>query len=202
MKRIIEPELMLDDEKCKDYDLTSYRQYKNKEYLQSYKKYCGLTKGSLIDLGSGPGFHLAFMQQEYPELSIVGYENSEAMLKLSMNNTTVDIIHKDFYDITDTSDVVLCMYTLHHQHDPIKFWKKVSEISKGYVYIEDLERPEDESMFDLFDAIDDFKHSLRAAFTLDEIQEQLSSLNLPYNVIREEIDKSKNLYKIIIYQKM
>jgi len=202
MKRLLEPELMLDDTQCREYNQASYRQYKTKEYLKSYEKYCGLTKGSLIDLGSGPGFHLEFMRQEYPELSIVGYESSEAMLKLAINNTKVNIIQKDFYEITDTSDAVLCMYTLHHQHDPIRFWKKVSEISKGYIYVEDLERPADESMFDSFDAIDDFKHSLRSAFTLDEIQEQLSSLDLPYHVVREEIDQSKKLYKIIIYQKM
>ena len=202
MIRVTEPEVMLDDVKCEEYNQVSYRQYKNKEYLKSYEKYCGLTKGSLIDLGSGPSFHLEFMRQEYPELSIIGYESSDAMLKLAKNNTTVDIIQKNFYDVDSTSDVVLCMYTLHHQHDPIKFWKKVSEISKGYVYIEDFERPEDESMFDSFVAIDDFKHSLRAAFTLHEIKEQLQSLNLPYNVVREEIDKSKKLYKVIIYQKM
>ena len=202
MNRILEPEVMIDEIKCEEYNQVSYRQYKNKEFLKSYEKYGGLTKGSLIDLGSGPSYHLEIMRTEYPELSIVGYENSEVMLRLAKNNTRVEVRHSDIYDITETSDCVLCMYTLHHQHDPIKFWKKVSEISKGNVYVEDFERPEDESMFDSFIAIDDFKHSLRAAFTLEEIQEHISSLNLPYTVVREEIDKSKKLYKVIVYQKM
>jgi len=202
MKRTLEPEIMLDALKCKEYNNVSHRQYKNNQYLNYYEKYCGLTKGTLIDLGSGPGVHLEYMRLRFPDLKIIGYESSDAMIALANENTSVEIQKGNIYDINDTSDGVLCMYTLHHLHDPIKFWKTVSRISKGYVYIEDFERPMTDIMFDKFNAIDDFKHSLKASFTLNEIKSQLICVGLNYNVIRKPIDFEKELYKLIIYQKI
>jgi len=202
MKRILEPELMVTDLQCQEYNTVCQRQYANSEFINSYKKYCGLDNGSLIDLGSGPAVHLAVMQKHFPNISITGYENSDKMIEYAKENTTASIMKQDFNKVNTTADCVLCLYTLHHQHDPIKFWNTVSRLSNGYVYIEDFERPNSDKMFDDFDSIDDFKHSLRAAFTLEEIKSQLSECNLNYTAIRKSINADKNLYKIIVYQKM
>jgi len=199
MERVIEPELMEDDLQCQVYNDASHRQYNDGKFLNSYRQYCGLVSGTLIDLGSGPAVHLSIMQKNFPDLKITGYENSEAMISIAKKNTSVEIKKQDFNFLADSADAVLCLYTLHHQTDPIQFWKTVSRISRGYVYVEDFERPESDKMFDTFNAIEDFKHSLRASFTLNEIQEQLGSLQLPYTVIRKPVDK--NINKLIIYQK-
>lgn len=201
MKRITEPELMLDGYHCELFNQVSLRQYSDGKFLDSYEKYCGFTDGSLIDLGSGPGVHLEVMRKRYPNLLLTGYDNSDSMLELAKRNTSVEVKKLDFNEVKETSDCVLCLYSLHHQHDPIKFWETVKRLSKGNVYVEDFERPEDESMFDSFIAIDDFKHSLRAAFTLEEVEEQLKQLDLPYKVVREVINAEKKVNKLIIYQK-
>lgn len=201
MKRILEPELMINDQQCQEYNSISYRQYRNEEFINSYKRYCGLETGSLIDLGSGPAVHLDVIKNHFPNLSITGYENSDIMIEYAKKNTTVNIVKKDFNKINATADCVLCLYTMHHQHNPIKFWNTVSKISKGYVYIEDFERPESEEMFDYFNAIDDLKHSLRASFTLSEVKNHLTACNLNYTAIRKPIDIDKKIYKIIVYQK-
>ena len=174
MKRVLEPELMLGTEQCNEFNQVSHRQYSNGKFIESYKKYCDLTYGTLIDLGSGPAVHLEVMRNYFPNLSIIGYENSDAMLLLAKQNTSVEVRKADFNTVTDIADGVMCLYTLHHQADPIVFWSTVSRLSRGWIYIEDLERPETEEMFSLFNAVDDFKHSLRAAFTLDEVKDQLS----------------------------
>jgi hypothetical protein len=201
MKRILEPELMIGDDQCKEFNQVSHRQYADGKFLESYKKYCNLVSGTLIDLGSGPAVHLDVLSTQFPNLNIVGYENSDAMLVLAKQNTNVEVRKADFNTVRDTADGVMCLYTLHHQSDPLIFWKTVSRISNGYVYVEDFERPDSEEMFEYFNAIDDFKHSLRASFTLNEVKEHLKILNLDYTVIKEPIDLDKKLYKLIIYQK-
>jgi trans-aconitate methyltransferase len=202
MKRVLEPELMVNEIQCREYNAVSYRQYSNGNFIDSYNKYCGLSKGSLIDLGSGPAVYLEVMKKHFPDLSITGYEKSDKMIEYAKKNTTVTIIKEDFNKINNTADCVLCLYTMHHQHDPIKFWKTVSKTSNGYVYIEDFERPKSEEMFEKFNAINDFKHSLRASFTLSEVKDHLITCKLNYTAIREPIDIDKKLYKIIVYQKM
>jgi len=202
MKRVLEPELMIDQEKCNEYNQISHRQYGDGKFISAFNKYCGLSEGTLIDLGSGPGVHLEELAKNFPSLDITGYENSDIMIELAKQNTSVQIIKDDFYNIDASADIVMCLYTLHHQVDPIRFWSKVSQLSKNAVYIEDFERPEDESFIDKFEAIDDFKHSLRAAYTVDEIKMQLTSLNLNYKVERELIDADFELYKIIVHQKI
>lgn len=200
MKRVLEPEIMLTETQCREYNEVSHRQYRSGTFIDSYKKYCGLTKGSIIDLGSGPAVHLSIMKQHFPSLSITGYELSDNMIEYAKQNTTVPIIKQDFNNINVSADGVMCLYTMHHQHDPIKFWNTVSKITKKYVYIEDFERPETDEMFKYFTAIDDFKHSLRAAFTLEEVNEHLDKCKLNYTAIRKPIDVDKNIYKIIVYQ--
>ena len=96
------------------------------------------------------------MQEHFPNILITGYENSDKMIEYAKENTTASIIKQDFNKVTSTADCVLCLYTLHHQHDPIKFWDTVSRLSNSYVYIEDFERPNSDEMFNNFDAIDDF----------------------------------------------
>ena len=78
---------------------------------------------------------------------------------------------------------------LHHLHDPMVLWRAVAEAARPGtpVFVADLARPEDEASVDALvaDMADepevlqrDFRASLHAAFTPDEVREQLRAAGL------------------------
>jgi len=85
---------------------------------------------------------------------------------------------------------------LHHLPDPSVLWRGVVELATGTtaIYVMDLYRPDSrEEAKKIVEAVSgnepdvlkrDFYDSLLAAFTVDEIQDQLGAANLPLGVAR------------------
>ena len=79
---------------------------------------------------------------------------------------------------------------LHHLHDPSHLWNTIQKYAKpfAYVFVMDLVRPADEHTVEYFvneyanneaELLKrDFANSLRAAFTLSEVQQQLEKAGL------------------------
>lgn len=198
MNRIIEPVLMTDEDQCREFTVAS-RAYARVAFVQWIFEKIPL-KGTVADLGCGPGDFLIDISNTDPTLKIIGFDGSTTMLKhanslIQKNNLESKISTKNslFENITDTDfDVSMSSLALHHQVDPLTFWNTLKRITKsnGYVFIMDLIRPESESDADntvqLYAGSDgplfqqDYKNSLLASFTISEIQQQLELSNLSH----------------------
>jgi trans-aconitate methyltransferase len=185
MQRCLEPELMLDDEQVKAF-VEGSKDYGIDGFLYLYKKYAGLIKGKVVDLGSGPGQYIDALSKEYSDLEVVGYDGSPAMVNLSSNVTLSNI-----YNVVDTADLVMSTNTLHHIHNPEKFWNVAKTIAPN-VFVMDLVRPPNEETAnaivgtfakndsDIFKQ--DYYNSLCAAFSVEELQDQIKDTNLQLSI--------------------
>lgn len=196
MERITEPELMEGEEQCLEYNSTNLRASNNSHLLNLYKQYCNCSKGVLVDLGCGPSHHLTKLSTEYPNLTIIGYDGSQAMVDYANKNiagyNNIAVKKSLFNNIEGVADCVISSQTLHHQHDPISFWETVKRLLPSCIFVVDFERPADHSVIDKVSsdskiAEDDLKNSLLASFTKEEVEEQLKQVGLDLTVVSQPI---------------
>lgn len=195
MQRCVEPELMDNLEQALAFH-KGRRDYGIRGFLELYEKHVGLSQGKIVDLGCGTGAYLIALEEKYPQLSITGFDGSEPMIQIGRGvveskSSSVRLRHKQFKDVDLTADCVISTNTLHHLHDPTVFWDCVKRVSKR-VFVMDLIRPSstviarsivetlakgesDEFKFDYY-------NSLLAAFSVDELKEQIKGTNLQLTV--------------------
>ncbi len=87
-------------------------------------------------------------------------------------------------------DAVVSNSLLHHLHDPQVLWSTVRQLAApgAAIYIKDLRRPADQAALEHLVATHaagappvlqhDYRHSLRAAFTVQEVEDQLRQAGL------------------------
>jgi len=194
---------MTDEDQCRAFTVAS-RAYAKIAFVQWVFEKIPL-KGTIADLGCGPGDFLIDISNTDPTLKIIGFDGSAAMLSrassiIQKNNleSKISIKNSLFENIVDADfDVSMSSLALHHQLDPLTFWNTIKRITKndGYVFVMDLIRPESESDADnivqlyarseslLFQK--DYKNSLLAAFTIPEIQHQLIMSDLSHLTIED-----------------
>lgn len=191
MKRVVEPELMIDPLQVQSYYKNDRDQIKHlfKLAYMSVKKQVPET---MVDLGCGPGDLTEEMAMIHPSTKIVGIDNSAEMLSLTSNHDNITFEQRSITDITQRYDRVISSLTLHHFHDPLEFWKSIKRISPTDVFILDFIRPDTEEelqeivkfkepyLDDIFRL--DFENSLRACFTVEEIKSQLDACGLTFSV--------------------
>lgn len=184
MRRVVEPELMDRIDQVAAFN-TGNKDLGIESFINFYENYINITKGKIVDLGCGTGDYLVALSKKYPALTIVGYDGSPNMVRQAEQNTQgfdISVMCKQFGDIVDTADCVVSVNTLHHLHDPTIFWKTVKSISNN-VLVMDLTRPKSaeiaRSVVNTITGSDseifktDFYNSLLAAFSADELIEQV-----------------------------
>jgi len=195
LSRILEPEIMKDYEQCNQY----YRAMRDPIFEIVIKNLPKLV-GEVADLGCGPGELLKILQKKYLDIKIDGYDGSETMLNIAKRYLKgldrINLIHLNFENIQKKYDTIISVNTLHHIHDPNKFWKTVKRISKenANIFVLDLIRPN--CLSDVYDILEetiiykddiifkeDYRNSLMAAFTPEEILKQIEGSNLNLKVI-------------------
>lgn len=201
MKRVPEPELMTDLEQVVAYGNADFEE-PHSNFMSLLKECCPETANfhSVLDLGSGAGDILLRFAKEYPDTLIDAVEGSAAMLQFTddlLSNypgirnriTLINSLLQDFGSITDY-DLIMSNSLLHHIHDPTHFWDKIKELSQPgtHIFIMDLLRPasvkEAVELVRLYADNEpvilrrDFYNSLLAAFTIDEVREQLAEAGL------------------------
>lgn len=191
MQRSLEPELMDDLQQALAFHKAN-RDYGIKGFLDLYARYVGMPTGKIVDLGCGPGSYLFALEEQYPQLTITGYDGSEPMIQIGRGvveskSSNVRLRHVEFTDIDTTADCVISTNTLHHVHDPKVFWDCVKRVSNR-VFVMDLIRPSSpdiaRSIVDTLapkESIEfrfDFYNSLLAAFSKEELEEQIKSTKL------------------------
>ena len=154
----------------------------------------------IIDLGCGPGNITERLVTQWPNATVIGVDGSQPMLDIArqsqfklpkkLQNIDYRRLFLSLEEVTTSSlkawgDIVVCNSLLHHFPDPAQFWKVIKAISSqdAFVFIRDLRRPLREE-----DALllqkkylpnchqilkNDYLASLRASFTVEEVQEQL-----------------------------
>jgi ubiquinone/menaquinone biosynthesis C-methylase UbiE len=201
MKRVLEPELMEDEEQVVAYAEADFEQ-PHHEFIQRIKAFiCNPTFcGKALDLGCGPGDVSVKFVKAFPLCQCDAIDGSTPMIdyaRNSMNNELqlrLNFIHGKLPSgkLPEASyDIIFSNSLLHHLPDPQVLWQTIKKYSQTgtHIAVMDLIRPSSIKMAKTFVekyAVNepeilqrDFYYSLLAAFTVEEINLQLHQAELP-----------------------
>ena len=176
-----------------------------------------LLSGDLIlDLGCGPGNISERLADRWLSVNVVGVDGAAAMISIANErlNAARSSVQNLSYVIADLNQVslsdlhlmkgayvVVSNSLLHHLHDPQQLWSAVKQLAApgALMLHRDLRRPSNESEVDaLCDCYvseapsvlqRDFRASLKAAFTVKEVSEQLDQAGLSQFTVKEIDDR-------------
>ena len=195
MHRVLEPELMEEQEQVKAYAEADFSE-SNYRFIELVSESINPGfSGKALDLGCGPGDISYRFAKQFPDCTIDAVDGSKPMLDYAAKRPIPELSQKINFiharipfktALTRSYDVVFSNSFLHHLPDPQVLWQTVKTCAgtQTSIVIMDLFRPESEAAASLLvneyaanepDILKhDFYHSLLAAFTLDEIRLQLN----------------------------
>lgn len=204
MQRIPEPELMEDMAQAEAYDRADFSAAHGARVELFAARYARDVTGSVLDLGCGSGDILERFAKKYPEAQFVGVDGSFPMLELARRRMMRAEMSErfDFVEALIPSkdvpledyDVVMSHSLLHQLHKPEVLWRTIADIAPAgsFIFVGDLRRPDNaEAAQEIVDRLSpnepevlrtDFFNSLCAAFTKEEIEEQLANAGLALTV--------------------
>lgn len=164
------------------------------------ERYPDFRRGRLLDLGCGTADMTIRFARAYPDVQVLGVDGSDSMLAYgakAVSGAALDsgiILEKHL--LPDPAlecgafQAVISNSLLHHVSDPVALWRTAARCGApgAPVMFMDLRRPEtEEAARDLVERYaqrampvlqQDFFQSLRAAYTAEEIEEQLRAAGL------------------------
>jgi ubiquinone/menaquinone biosynthesis C-methylase UbiE len=199
MKRICEPELMEDPAQARAYAAADFSRTDGAMVEGLLARHGPHLGRRILDLGCGPGNITLRLADLCPEAAVVGVDGSAAMLALAESRrqqrarrgaspSSLAFVQECLPcpSLPDGSFSALVSNSLlHHLHDPGVLWQTVARLGApgAVVAVQDLRRPGEESecqrlvrqhgaaLHPLVRA--DYLHSLRAAFSPEEVEDQL-----------------------------
>ena len=193
MERVLEPELMDDEEQA--------RAYAESDFSVPHDAFPNFSEGRVADLGCGNADPTIRLARAYPSARFVGFDGSGPMISLAniavreaglagriLLATKILPNHGERHQ---SYDVVISNSLLHQLHDPKVLWQSILELAKpgAPIFVMDLTRPPTietarglvvshthESDPEIMKV--DFYNSLRAAFRPEEVRLQLDDLGL------------------------
>lgn len=201
MERLPEPELMEDPAQALAYARADFSQV-NQGFVERFRTtFPELTRGDVLDLGSGPGDIPIRLARALPGLTVTAVDGSEAMLAHALKavadaglTSRVRLIRARVPGVPlppRTFHAIISNSLLHHLSDPKAFWQEVLRLGHpgAALLVMDLFRPDSpERAWEIVEAAaadedlilkQDFYNSLLAAFTVDEVRAQLTA-TLPH----------------------
>ena len=197
MERKLEPELMEDMAQAKAYSEADFDTQHSK-IIDLIDLVFGAVEfsGEILDLGCGPGDVTFRIAHRFSKAKITGIDGSQAMINLAkvrqesdvQANNRVNFIQAMIpgFDIPQkTYDLIVSTSFLHHLHQPDVLWQTIIDHSSPgtKVFVADLCRAEsksvarqtvNESAKNEPEVLkEDFYNSLLAAFTPEEVENQL-----------------------------
>lgn len=212
MKRIPEPDELMDEaEQALAYaeaDFSASNELFMDLFGALHPKPFG---GTAIDLGCGPADIPLRFASAYPDSLIDAVDGAQAMLDLASaaigeKQLTKQIsLHCKYLPALDLPDkhydAVLSNSLLHHLNEPADLWLTIGHSARpgASILVMDLLRPKDKSTVDELVAIyaqdapevlrADFRNSLFAAYTLEEVKQQLVDAGLDNLEVRQVSDR-------------
>lgn len=201
MKRTPEPELMDAAAQARAYAEADFGD-SNELFVEIFRGVWGdaSARGRVLDLGCGPADIPIRMARAFPQLEIDAIDGSESMLrcareavekaglteriKLSRRRIPDERVEAAIYGAVVSNSL------LHHLADPHDLWKTMTRCAAlgAALVAMDLMRPGDESEVDRLVATyaadapgvlrQDFRASLCAAYTMEEVAAQLQAAGL------------------------
>ena len=212
MQRILEPELMDEDEQA--------RAYAEADFAEPNERFVGYfdteihpaVRGAVLDLGCGPGDIVLRLAKRHQGLTVHGLDGSEAMLHFAVERLSrepalqsrVQFVHGILPGAAlplATYDAVVSNSLLHHLHEPHVLWNAIREVAApgAAVLVMDLYRPPTpgaaQEIVEAYSGEEpevlkrDFFNSLCAAFEPDEVRAQLQSCGLGCLDVRTVSDR-------------
>jgi ubiquinone/menaquinone biosynthesis C-methylase UbiE len=202
MQRIPEPELMNEPSQVHAYATADFEQPHNHFIEQFRKRFGDHLSGTILDLGCGPCDISLRFAKAYPGCELVAVDGAANMLAAAAHAIRQDklqdrirlvqaMLPAEVIPAADYS-AIISNSLLHHLHDPLVIWNTIQQHTKSgtHIFIMDLMRPESrqhaESLVQTYAADEpeilqhDFFHSLLAAFSVNEVQQQLQQAQLDY----------------------
>jgi len=212
MKRLLEPELMIEPEQVSAYAEADFEE-PHSNFIDLLKQYCVRVDEVklVLDLGCGPGDITFKFAKAFPGARIDAVDGSREMLNFAEDilegkpeiHGKINYIHSMIQDFDSAGeyDLIISNSLLHHLSDPLVFWNKIKKLSspETYIFIMDLLRPdtieEAQRLRDLYVKEEpevlqrDFYNSLLAAFEIHEIKEQVTKVGLGNLEIKQVTDR-------------
>ena len=208
MDRILEQEIMNNEQQVLAYANADFSD-SNQQFCDLFlADYAGQIN-HILDLGCGPGDIDICLLRKNPALNITAVDASEPMVALARTASQAAGYERQIkfivgkvpgFNISQQKfDALISKDLLHHLPDPMLLWNEIVRLQKAaniktLVFIMDLCRPDTvEQARKIVNDVagaeqkilkDDFFRSLLAAFTADEIKEQLRRAALNLQVIK------------------
>jgi ubiquinone/menaquinone biosynthesis C-methylase UbiE len=205
MQRILEPELMDDEPQSIAYAKADFSTSNQLFVDFVVRTFPGLLH-HVVDIGCGPGDVDVRLARAVPDAHITAVDGSAPMVGLAREairaaglETRVTVLQQCIPGVSlpnHGSDAILSKDLLHHLPDPSVLWGEISRLARpgAAVAVMDLVRPATpEDARRIVDAVaadedpilrKDFYNSLCAAFTLDELREQLVAAGVTFEVTK------------------
>ncbi len=216
MKRLPEPELMDSEAQTLAYAAADFNEANSLFADNFINRFAGLPEtGSMVDLGCGPGDITIRMARAYPGWRVTGMDAGPNMLQRARERLDAEAVRAqvDFRLVylpddsleAHSCNAVISNSLLHHLPDPRALWDSVVQLAApgAAVQVMDLMRPESQAearkLVDLYAADapeilrEDFYNSLLAAYTIEEVGEQLIKAGLD----RLEIETASDRHWIV-----
>jgi ubiquinone/menaquinone biosynthesis C-methylase UbiE len=200
--RVPEKELMCSNEQAASYANANFTESNNIFINNTFQHVKIDIYTQLLDVGCGDG-EIPIRISKETDCEITAIDGSQAMLnefkkKIKKNNIKNIFLYKKLIDhnlfLGKSFDVITCNSVLHHVSDLSLFWNTIFRLTRknGIICLMDLERPKSNKEMDYIllkyggkDPIllDDFKNSLKAAYTINEVSQQLDGYNnISFNI--------------------
>ena len=203
MERVLEPELMEDELQSLAYARADFST-SNQLFVDGLIHDFPQRMRTAVDIGCGPGDVMIRLARALPDLEVVAIDGSAPMItlaraavlgaglgdRITLLQGYVPGVALDAHSF----DAVLSKDLLHHVPNPSLLWKEIARLARpgAVVYVMDLVRPETrEEAARIVDRVaaredpllrEDFFNSLCAAFTVDELREQVAGAGLHLEV--------------------
>ena len=201
MLRTAEPQELMDNrEQAEAYASADFSEPNNLFLQLLHQLLPQGPQGLLLDLGCGPAHIAVALLSQHPHLRIRAVDGAAAMLDLA-RKTAADALVADRLDLlheslpsdalfVDKYQGVLSNSLLHHVANPNHLWQAIKHCSadQAAVLVMDLARPASRSQVDALverhaateaEVLrEDYRNSLHAAYTVDEVQAQLAANDL------------------------
>ena len=199
MRREPEPELMDLQHEVDAYATADFRDV-NARFVERALAIAPAGDGlRVVDLGCGPGEITISLAMARPKWDVLGIDASSPMLQVASKRAARELVRNVRFRLTDVRrlaaefgpfDLIVSNSLLHHVREPAELWETIRRVAApgATVLVRDLFRPasleEARAIVESYagaegDTLkDEFLRSLRAAYTVDEVRDQLSRLGM------------------------